>query len=241
MSQMVNFICKICLVCDMIEKKMEKSGAVEKICYVIGACEPGEIVIDGEALVIAADGGLRFLEEYGIKPDLTVGDFDSLGHVPRGENIICHPVEKDDTDTLLAVKLGLERGCGVFVLYGCLGGRIDHTFANLQTLLFIAKQGARGYLIGDGWVSCVIRDSSLQFPAGLSGTVSVFCPDGEAAGITLEGLYYPLTNGTLNSSFPLGVSNHFTGECASVSVKNGALLVMWEEPAAELVKSVSAR
>lgn len=225
----------------MIGKKREKSGAVGKICYIIGACEPGEINIGGEALVIAADGGLRFLEEHGIVPDLTVGDFDSLGHVPEGKNIICHPVEKDDTDTMLAVKLGLERGCGVFVLYGCLGGRIDHTFANLQTLLFIAQQGARGYLVGDGWVSCVIRNGTLQFPACLSGTVSVFCPDGEAEGVTLEGLYYPLTNGTLKSSFPLGVSNHFTGECASVSVESGTLLVMWEESAVELVMRISER
>lgn len=232
---MVNFICKICLVCGMIEKMTEKSGAVEKICYIIGACAPGEIAIGADALIIAADGGLRFLKERSIAPDLTVGDFDSLGHVPEGENIICHPVEKDDTDTMLAVKLGLERGCRVFVLYGCLGGRIDHTFANLQTLLFIAQQGARGYLVGDGWVSCVIRNETLHFPAGLSGTASVFCPDGEAAGVTLEGLYYPLTNGTLKSSFPLGVSNHFTGKRASVSVKNGSLLVMWEEPAEKFI------
>lgn len=218
---------------------MEKSGAVEKICYIIGACAPGKIVIDGRALVIAADGGLRFLEERGIVPNLTVGDFDSLGHVPQGENIICHPVEKDDTDTMLAVKLGLERGCRIFVLYGCLGGRIDHTFANLQTLLFIAEHGARGYLVGDGWMSCVIRNETLKFPAGLSGTVSVFCPDGEAEGVTLEGLHYSLTNGTLKSSFPLGVSNHFTGGSASVSVENGSLLIMWEETAEELVKRIS--
>lgn len=223
----------------MIEKKTEKSGAVEKICYIIGACEPGKIVISGKTLVIAADGGLNFLEKLHVKPDLTVGDFDSLGHVPKGENIICHPVEKDDTDTMLAVKLGLERGCNVFVLYGCLGGRIDHTFANLQTLLFIAGHGARGYLVGDGWVSCVIQNGTIDFPAGLSGTISVFCPDGEASGVTLEGLYYPLVDGTLNSSFPLGVSNHFTGVRASVSVNDGSLLVMWEEPAEDLVKRIS--
>ena len=223
----------------MIEKKLEKSDAVKKICYIIGACEPGEIAISGDALIIAADGGLRFLAECGIAPDLTVGDFDSLGHVPQGENIICHPVEKDDTDTMLAVKLGLEQGCGVFVLYGCLGGRIDHTFANFQTLLYIAGQGARGYLVGNGWVSCVIRNGAVEFPAGLSGTISVFCPDGEAAGVTLEGLYYPLTDGILKSSFPLGVSNHFTGGRASVSVSDGSLLVMWEEPAENLVKRIS--
>lgn len=207
------------------------------ICYIIGACAPGDIAVrDREsALVIAADGGLRYLEEQGIAPDLIVGDFDSLGSVPEGENIIRHPVEKDDTDTMLAVKLGLERGCGVFVLYGCLGGRIDHTFANLQTLLFLAQRGARGYLAGDGWVSCAIRNSELEFPEEHSGTVSVFCPDGTAEGVTLEGLYYPLENAALKSSFPLGVSNHFTGKRARISVSNGSLIVMWEESAKALV------
>lgn len=211
---------------------------MKKICCIIGACAPGDIVVpDRErTLIIAADGGLHYLEACGITPDLIVGDFDSLGRVPEGENIIRHPVEKDDTDTMLAVKLGLERGCGVFLLYGCIGGRIDHTFANLQTLLFIAEQGARGYLVGDGWVSCAIRCGELEFPADLSGTVSVFCPDGTAEGVTLEGLFYPLTEGTLKSSFPLGVSNHFTGKAARISVRNGALLVMWEEAERQLAE-----
>lgn len=213
---------------------------MNKICYIIGAREPGEIhIADREnALVIAADGGLRYTEEQDITPDLIVGDFDSLGRVPEGENICCHPVEKDDTDTMLAVKLGLEQGCTRFVLYGCTGGRPDHMYANLQTLLFLAERGARGYLVGEGWVSCVVCDGTLDFPPNLSGTISVFCPNGEAKGITLSGLYYSLTDGTLTSGFPLGVSNHFTGERASVCVRDGALLVMWEETAENLINRV---
>ena len=210
---------------------------MRKTCYIIGACEPKEIVIaDTDALVIAADGGLRYLEEQRIEPTLVVGDFDSLGRVPCGENVLRHPVEKDDTDTMLAVKLGLERKCNVFVLYGCVGGRPDHTYAGLQTLLFLAEHGATGYLVGDGWVSCVIRNGELRLPADRPGTVSVFCPDGEAQGVDLEGLYYPLKNGTLRSGFPLGVSNHFTGESARVSVAKGSLLVMWEESAQSLAE-----
>ena len=213
---------------------------MKRICYIIGAWTPGNIVI-GErksALVIAADGGLRYLKELEIAPDLIVGDFDSLGRIPEGDDVRCHPVEKDDTDTMLAVKLGLEHGCDTFVLYGCFGGRPDHTYANLQTLLLIAQQGARGYLVGDGWMSCVIRNGTLEFPENSSGTISVFCPDGEAHGVTLEGLYYPLTNGMLKSGFPLGVSNHFTGKRAAVSVEDGALLVMWEERADSLVRRI---
>ncbi len=213
---------------------------MEKICYIIGACAPGTIAVaDREAaLVIAADGGLRYLEEQNITPDLIVGDFDSLGRVPAGENIVLHPVEKDDTDTMLAVKHGLERGCGIFVLYGCVGGRPDHTYANLQTLLFLARRGARAYLVGDGWVSCAIENTAIEFPPALSGTISVFCPDGEAKGVTLRGLYYPLENAALCSAFPLGVSNHFTGVSASVCVRDGSLLLMWEETAQGLVERI---
>ena len=206
---------------------------MQTICYIVGAREPGQISIANRnnALVIAADGGLRYLEQQQIAPDLIVGDFDSLGCVPTGENILLHPVEKDDTDTMLAVKLGLERGGRVFVLYGCTGGRPDHTYANYQTLLYLAQKGARGYLVGDGWVCCAIEKASIEFPPTLSGTVSVFCPDGEARGVDLRGLYYSLENGMLTSGFPLGVSNHFTGERAVVSVREGSLLVMWEETA----------
>lgn len=211
---------------------------MKRCCCVIGACEPGTIFVpdDEKRLLIAADGGLRYLEEQGIVPDLIVGDFDSLGRVPEGENIFCHPVEKDDTDTMLAVKQGLARGFDTFLFYGCTGGRPDHTYANYQTLSFLAANGARGYLVGDGWVITVIRNDMLHFPEGMNGMVSVFCPDGEARGVTLTGLYYHLEDGTLTSLFPLGVSNHFTGECAGVSVSRGTLLVMWEETAEHFVE-----
>lgn len=211
---------------------------MEKICYIVGAREPGRISIANKAaaLVIAADGGLHYLEEQNITPDLIVGDFDSLGRIPAGENILLHPVEKDDTDTMLAVKLGLERGCRTFVLYGCTGGRPDHTYANYQTLLFLARHGAQGYLVGDDWVCCAIENAALAFPSVLSGTISVFCPDGEARGVTLRGLYYSLEDGTLTSSFPLGVSNHFTGKPSSVAVRDGSLLIMWEEAGESLAE-----
>ena len=222
--------------------KNAKGDKMQTICYIVGARAPGRIATAGDAaaLIIAADGGLRYLREQNIEPNLTVGDFDSLGHVPTGENILLHPVEKDDTDTMLAVKLGLESGCRTFVLYGCTGGRPDHTYANYQTLLYLAQRGARGYLVGEGWVCCAIENAAIAFPPTLSGTISVFCPDGAARGVDLRGLYYTLENGTLTSGFPLGVSNHFTGERAVVSVQEGSLLVMWEETAQSLVGRIGS-
>ena len=197
--------------------------------------EPGKILPPKKNdLLIAADGGLDHLSRRHLTPHLIVGDFDSLGRVPEGDNIIRHPVEKDDTDTMLAVKTGLARGYQKFLLYGCLGGRLDHTYANLQALLYLARRGAAGFLLGQGMAASVIRNEKLHFSSSHAGNISVFCPDGEARGVTLAGLHYPLRDAVLDSGFPLGVSNQFTGRPASVSVRDGALLVMWDHPEGRL-------
>ena len=176
--------------------------------------------------VIAADGGLAHTEKLGITPNGILGDFDSLGFTPEGANVF--PVEKDDTDAMLAVRQGLELGYREFVLYGSLDGpRLDHTVANFQTLQFLADRGAVGYLAGLTTLVTVVKEGEIRFPAGKQGTVSVFCLGADAEGVTLEGLYYPLKNGTLTPGFPLGVSNHFTGEEARISVEKGSILVLW--------------
>ncbi len=183
--------------------------------------------LTGEELVIAADGGLAHTEKLGIPPDIVLGDFDSLGYVPTGANVF--PVEKDDTDAMLAVRRGLAEGCKQFFLYGSLDGpRLDHTVANFQTLQFLADHGATGFLVGNACMVTVVKDSTLRFPAGREGTISVFCMGADAEGVTIRGLYYPLEDGTLSAGFPLGVSNHFTGEAAEISVRKGSLLVIWE-------------
>lgn len=183
--------------------------------------------LTGEELVIAADAGLSHTRKLGIVPDVVLGDFDSLGYTPEGANVF--PVEKDDTDAMLAVRRGLAEGCDLFFLYGSLDGpRLDHTVANFQTLQFLADHGAAGYLIGNREIVTVVKNSTLRFPAGQEGTISVFCLGPDARGVTLEGLYYPLENGTLTTGFPLGASNHFTGEAATITVREGSLLVIWE-------------
>lgn len=183
--------------------------------------------IGPEDYVLAADGGLRHTRQLGLVPDEILGDFDSLGFVPEGAKVF--PVEKDDTDAMLAARRGLELGYRTFRFYGSLDGpRLDHTVANFQTLQFLTDRGAVGYLIGKNSIVTVVKDGSLTFPAGKEGTVSLFCLGPDAEGVTLRGLYYPLENGTLTPGFPLGVSNHFTGEKAEISVKKGSLLVIWD-------------
>lgn len=185
-----------------------------------------EPVQDG-ALVIAADGGLAHAKALGIRPDVILGDFDSLGYVP--ENARVFPVEKDDTDSMLAVRMGLEKGCDRFVIYGGLdGARVDHTVANFQTLQFLADRGIRGYLVGVTQIATVIKNSTLEFPPDSRGYVSVFCSGAEAAGVTIQGLQYEMTGGRLTPGFPLGVSNRFVGQPAVISVEKGSLLVIWQ-------------
>jgi len=183
--------------------------------------------IGADDLVIAADGGLKHTEKLNIVPDIILGDFDSLGYTPEGANVF--PVEKDDTDAMLAVRRGLSLGFREFLLYGSLDGpRLDHTVANFQTLQFLADNDGQGVLVGNTTMAAVVKNGSLSFPAEAEGTVSVFCHGADAGGVTLEGLYYPLKNGTLTAGFPLGASNHFTGKPAKITVEDGSLLVIWE-------------
>ena len=177
--------------------------------------------------IIAADGGLAHVEKLGITPHAILGDFDSLGYTPSGSTVF--PVEKDDTDAMLAVRKGLELGFREFYLYGSLDGpRLDHTVANFQTLRFLCDHGAWGYLIGKDYTVTVLKDGSLQFPADCKGIFSVFCIGADAEGVSIEGGKYGARDVTLSAGFPLGVSNHFEGSPVKLSVRQGSLLVLWD-------------
>ena len=203
-----------------------------QICYVVGAMSLSPSLrpypLSGD-YVIAADRGYDSLVAYGVTPHLVVGDFDSLGYTPNHPNVIQLPAEKDDTDMIFALRQGLARGCRRFVLLGGVGGRLEHTLGNLQCLDWLTTQGAQGFLAGEKTVATALRDGTFTFPAGMSGFLSVLCSSGTAEGVTLTGLKYPLTGRTLTSSFPIGVSNQFTGQPASVSVRKGCLLLLWED------------
>ena len=183
-------------------------------------------------LVIAADAGYRLCKSLDIRPDLLMGDFDSMEPPREAVPLIRMPVEKDDTDTMLAVKEGLARGCGEFYFYGATGGdRLDHTLANMQTLAYLCRRGARGYLYDRDFVYTVIEHETLTLARQVDwGLVSLFALGDRAEGVTLTGLQYPLTDASLACDFPLAVSNHFAADMATVSVSKGPLLVGWELP-----------
>lgn len=199
-----------------------------KSCYVAGAGDfvPSVLPKPGD-FVIAADAGLAALRQVGVQPDLIVGDFDSFGSIPAGTNVVQHPVMKDDTDLALAVSEGFSRGCTKFVLNGTLGGRLEHTLANIQLLRRIVEQGGEGTLVGPNELLTAVHNGTLHFSADERGYVSVFCLGDRAEGVCLQGLLYPLTDATLTGDYALGVSNEFTGVPSSISVRNGTLLVVW--------------
>ena len=182
--------------------------------------------IPGDALVIAADGGVRHTQALGLAPDIILGDFDSLGYVPADSRV--YPVEKDDTDAMLAVRVGLERGCDRFLFYGAMDGpRLDHTVANFQTLAYLSTHGARGWLIGRDYIATVLCGEEIEFSGEAAGILSLFCL-GASAEVSIEGLKYGLDRGTLTPAFPLGVSNHFEGRPARITVHSGLVLALWD-------------
>lgn len=203
---------------------------MEGTCIIIGG---GDFYglhreVKNEDYVIAADAGYRHCEQYGIHPDLVVGDFDSLGYVPELPDIIQMPVEKDDTDTLHAVRVGMEKGYRRFAIYGGTGGtRSDHTIANIQCLLFMHRYDSRGAIYGKGIVYRGIKDETISFSSKATGDLSVFCLDGIARGVTIKGLKYELSDAEITSDFPIGCSNSFTGADASITVTDGSLILIY--------------
>lgn len=203
----------------------------KSVCWIAGAGEfyaPAFAPLPGD-YVIAADGGYESLRRHGATIDMALGDFDSLGYVPKHRNVVrCSPV-KDDTDMALAVKEGLSLGYERFALLGGLGGRLGHTLANLQTLLYLSRRGARGFLIGKNETATALTDGELYFSDAHRGYLSLFCLSEPACGVTLRGLKYELTDATLESFVALGVSNEFTGRESSVAVARGTLVVLWQD------------
>ena len=205
---------------------------LDRVCFIVGAgdVDPSlRLALQEGDLLIAADGGWQTTVRMGLTPHMVVGDFDSLGSVPDHPNTVVLPTEKDDTDMYPAIRLGMDRGYNRFALYGGTGGRLAHTLANLQLLDHLSHKGCRGFLVGDGTVATAVTDSTLRFPEGMSGYLSLFCNSGTAREVTLTGLKYPLSRAQLTGSFPLGVSNEFLpGHSACVEVSGGTLLVLWQ-------------
>ncbi len=207
-------------------------------CILIGAGDltMGELSVANDDYVIAVDGGLSYCSILNVEPDLILGDFDSVSEQEKlaveqlkqtvPEKICQLPVCKDDTDMLAAIKKGLELGYTDFRIYAATGGRFDHTLANIQCLLYLKNHGAVGYLVDGMGMVLVLQNESVHFRKELEGTMSLFALTGEAKGVNIRGMKYPLENAVITNDFPIGISNEFIGEAAEVSVEDGELVCM---------------
>lgn len=175
--------------------------------------------------VIAADAGYLNAVKIGVEPDLVIGDFDSLGRIPAHDNLKILPKEKDDTDTAYAVKCALGIGIKKIFIFGGLGGRLDHTLANIQMLSYMARRGVKGYLVGRSEVYSCVQNGEMILHGRCGQTVSVFSLSETSSGVYERGFKYTLEDAVIERTFPIGVSNEFACERGEISVKSGELLV----------------
>lgn len=210
----------------------------KKRCIIIGAGEltVTQIPVRDEDYVIAADGGYLYCKMLKIVPDLILGDLDSVGEQEAEElsrirkqdpeRIVVLPAEKDETDMLAAIHAGLEEGCREFYIYAGQGGRLEHTIANIQCLKYIRECGAAGYLMDGTGMILVAQNETVSFLPTAQGYLSLFSMGDRAEGVTIRNMKYELNSAAITNSFPIGISNEFIGEQASITVENGTLVII---------------
>lgn len=176
--------------------------------------------------IICVDGGSCHLNGLSIKPDIIVGDLDSAGVLPDSVEVLKYKCEKDETDTMLAVMHGLKLGFKDFLLLGGLGGRLDHTFANLCVLQYISRHEATGHFVDGNNEAFFVENGEIRFKRRENYYISVFPFGGNADGVTEKGFKYGLEDAVMKTNFPNGVSNEFKDEEGIISVKSGSLLII---------------
>ncbi|MDD7368431.1 MAG: thiamine diphosphokinase [Berryella intestinalis] len=178
--------------------------------------------------VYAVDGGWAHLVSLGRKADMALGDFDSLGYVPDCARVSKHPVMKDQSDLELALERVKTRRYSEVFVYGALGGRLDHTLANLQLFARFAEEGMDVVAIDLGSaLRVLVGPDAFDLPNLPSGTVSVFSASDEAHGVIERGLRYAFNDETLTNRTSRGLSNELTGKPAMVGLEKGSIFVFY--------------
>ena len=176
--------------------------------------------------IVFCDSGLRHLEPLEVKPSLIVGDFDSHDNPHLDVETIVLPCEKDDTDTVFAVKEAIKRGFDDFLLIGVVGARLDHTLGNVSILLYLDSFGKKGIIIDDYSEMEIVSNE----PAYIEDSYAFFSllnVSGTAKGITIENAKYLLNNAEITCEYQYGVSNEvIPGKTAKVSILEGKLLLI---------------
>jgi len=198
-------------------------------CQLFGAgvYPPRAIEIGPSDCIIAVDGGLLEVERRGLRPDWIVGDFDSLGFVPEGDNVLKLPREKDETDMRFALRRGLDLGYRLFEIHGGTGDRLDHTLANIQCLVMLAEAGVRGHLHHADNIITAFSESGLSFEEGYQGYFSLFAASDEVRGVNIRGMKYELHDAVLTNANPVGISNEFLACPSRVWCTRGTLIALY--------------
>lgn len=207
----------------------------KKRCVIIGASPETDISsiaenVSDSDFKVCADGGITFAKKLGIRPDMVAGDFDSSDFPEDYDGeIIKLPVMKDDTDTMYCVKECLKRGFDEFVLLGMTGGREDHTYANLCTLLYIVRHNCTAKIIGSNREIFVMDGGCAEINNKIGHTFSVFPFSCDKCTVSLKGFLYELDKGVLTADFPLGVSNEITDGTAVITLHEGTAVIFIEK------------
>ncbi len=202
-----------------------------KRCVIVGGADIGshEYIRDAiceEDYIIFCDSGLKHMDKLSVKPSLIVGDFDSHENPHLNVETIVLPCEKDDTDTVYAVKEAVQRGFDTFLLIGVIGGRLDHTIGNVSILLYLDSIGRKGLIIDD-YSEMEIVSTTPVYISDRYSFFSLLNITGCAKGVSIQNAKYPLDDAEITCEYQYGISNEVTPEkTAIVSVRDGKLLLI---------------
>ena len=207
----------------------------KKRCVIVGGADIGDYArvkqyLRADDAIVFCDSGLKHMEALGVKPALIVGDFDSHCNPHLDVETIVLPCEKDDTDTVFAVKTMVQRGYDDFLLIGVIGARLDHTLGNVSILLYLDLLGKKAEIVDDYSEMELVGAEPVEIPERFP-FYSLVNITGTARGITETGCKFPLDNGEIHCGYQYGTSNEvLPGQIAVVSVKEGLLLLIKDFP-----------
>lgn len=199
-----------------------------KTCLIIsgGDFSPFPSELPSFDYIIACDRGYEYARRLGLVPDVIIGDFDSSSQPGTEIPVYVHPVMKDDTDTMLAVRHALEKGFKEIFICCALGGRLDHAFANIQSLAFAAEAGAVAHIISEDTLITVFSGGCMTFPRREGRSFSCFALSDICAGVSIRGAKFECGGLNIANRFPIGVSNVWEEDEISVSCESGILMVI---------------
>ena len=177
--------------------------------------------------IVCADSGYCFAKKAGLTPNLIIGDFDSLKEeLPQNTEVVKLNTHKDDTDTEHCVMECIRRGYKDFLLLGSIGGRTDHTFANIATLAFLSEYNYNGIARNNGEEIRILKEGSYEMNNKKGLIFSVFPYGCESVNVTYKGAEYMLNNKTLTYNVSRGISNVFVDDEAEITINRGRAILL---------------